>query len=475
MRLLNTADTQRISPSDIADIVAETYDVAIIGAGLTGLRLAEQLTAADISTIVLEAADRPGGRVLTRQPSPGCPVDLGAEFVGPTQNRVLALAKCTGVTLEEITTAGNNLFESSQGISCYPATDAIPPVDAESLAHLMTCAVALNTAAHEHTGDDTASTQDTSVAAWIRGHETSALCAELLTFVCRSIASAEPDTVSMRHLLWQVRAAGDRDNAGSIFRIISTTDGAQKYRIAEGAGEMVRRLAYSAGCHIVGDAPVRQIDAADGIYRVRGSDFCVAAHTVVVAMSPPLAARLAYDFPLTPAVASHHRAYRIGRSIKFAALYDDAFWSDDGLSGHFNSTIGPIQSIYSRSYAQRGAALVGFVKADDAAVLAAAGDAGIQHGIDDHLVRAFGPNACLHRHLAVQNWDDSTWSGGCPCGYAPVGQRDPFGGAPGAVHQDGVYWCATESATHWRGYMDGALGAADVLFDTLAAQPAFAQ
>jgi len=67
--------------------IPESVDVAIIGAGLSGLTAARDLLAGGKSVLVLEARDRVGGKVLNRPLKNGGVTEVGAEFVGPTQDR----------------------------------------------------------------------------------------------------------------------------------------------------------------------------------------------------------------------------------------------------------------------------------------------------------------------------------------------------------------------------------------------------
>src|SRR5579872_5909690 len=73
-------------------------DVVVIGAGLAGLTAARILTANNVDVIVLEARNRVGGRMYTRPASDGTLLDLGAQWIGPTQERLAALAADLGVS-----------------------------------------------------------------------------------------------------------------------------------------------------------------------------------------------------------------------------------------------------------------------------------------------------------------------------------------------------------------------------------------
>ncbi len=56
-------------------------DVAVIGAGAAGIAAARQLQAAGLSTVILEARDRVGGRAHTNVAHFGFPVDIGAAWL----------------------------------------------------------------------------------------------------------------------------------------------------------------------------------------------------------------------------------------------------------------------------------------------------------------------------------------------------------------------------------------------------------
>jgi monoamine oxidase len=73
-------------------------DVLVLGAGVAGLAAAADLASKGLRVTVLEARDRPGGRVWTRH-VPGCPapLELGAEFVHGGDRAFQRLVRRSGV------------------------------------------------------------------------------------------------------------------------------------------------------------------------------------------------------------------------------------------------------------------------------------------------------------------------------------------------------------------------------------------
>lgn len=69
-------------------------DVIIIGAGLSGLRIAQQLHQANIRVKLLDARERPGGRIHSKRIAHGVSegrLDMGPSWFWPWQKRMMAL------------------------------------------------------------------------------------------------------------------------------------------------------------------------------------------------------------------------------------------------------------------------------------------------------------------------------------------------------------------------------------------------
>ena len=68
-------------------------DLVVVGAGLAGLSAARAAASAGASVVVVEARDRVGGRTLNEEIGDGQVVEVGGQWIGPTQNRIAALAR----------------------------------------------------------------------------------------------------------------------------------------------------------------------------------------------------------------------------------------------------------------------------------------------------------------------------------------------------------------------------------------------
>jgi monoamine oxidase len=112
--------------------VPEHVDVVVVGAGLAGLLAARELLAANVSVLVLEARDRVGGRLLNHTLANGTVVEVGGQWVGPTQDRVLALAEELGVGLFPTYTEGEHFLAIDGAVKRYGGEDFDLPGDASA-------------------------------------------------------------------------------------------------------------------------------------------------------------------------------------------------------------------------------------------------------------------------------------------------------------------------------------------------------
>lgn len=90
------------SPSLAAVGGFDQVDIAVVGAGAAGIAAARRIAAAKRRVVVIEAADRIGGRCFTDTTSFGVPVDRGAHWIHvPDLNPLMRLAPQAGVEVAQ--------------------------------------------------------------------------------------------------------------------------------------------------------------------------------------------------------------------------------------------------------------------------------------------------------------------------------------------------------------------------------------
>ena len=283
----------------------DTADVVVVGAGLAGLSAAQNLIDAGKKVVVLEARDRVGGRVGNFNISNGGVVEIGAAFVGPTQDYVLTLAEELSVQLFSEFVAGNTVFFTHGQATHFSSGNAIPPLDDASALQLGNLINELDTMAQSIDVNTPWTNQNASLwdsmtfSTFLSIITTSKAAADIVETATAAVFSAQSSELSLLYVLAYVAAAGNETTPGTFERLIGGTGAAQESRIIGGTGLLPLGLANKIGNeNIVLNAPVRSIIGDASGYTVSSLNYSVQAQHVVVAMSPPMAARIYYDPPL---------------------------------------------------------------------------------------------------------------------------------------------------------------------------------
>ncbi|MEO8603424.1 MAG: FAD-dependent oxidoreductase, partial [bacterium] len=85
-------------------------DAVVVGAGLAGLSAARALQRAGHRVVVLEARQRVGGRTHSIDVG-GARLDVGGQWIGPTQQRMVGLARELGLATFPTFHQGRKLLE----------------------------------------------------------------------------------------------------------------------------------------------------------------------------------------------------------------------------------------------------------------------------------------------------------------------------------------------------------------------------
>ena len=430
-------------------------DVLVVGAGFAGLAAARALAAGGAEPLVIEARDRVGGRVLDHPIGDGAVVELGAGFVGPGQDRMLALTEAVGVEIFPTYTGGKNLLESEGRYMRYSGT--IPRLRPLALLDAGQAMFRLDRFARrvereEPWRTDRASESDSETfAAWIERNAYTQQVRRLLAVPCKTLWGAEPEELSLLYTGAYGRAAG------GLNRLLDTPRGAQESRFVGGPNLVARRVAEELGDRVRLESPVARIEQAEHTVRVRTPTDDFLARRTIVALPPPLVDKIEFDPPLSAERQALNQRMPMGRLMKCFAVYPEPFWRDDGLSGEAVSDSGPATITFDTSPPSGSpGALLGFVGAAEADALARMSDAERREAVLEGFVRLFGPRAAEPDDWILQDWPAERWSGGGPVAYMPPGVLTDAGRAlrePSGL----VHWAGTETATRWTGYMDGAV------------------
>jgi monoamine oxidase len=451
-------------------------DVVVVGAGLAGLKAATDLDAAGLDVRLVEARERVGGRTLNHSVGErdDAVVEVGGQWVGPTQLEVLRVARDLGLETYPTYCEGENVFEDDRGrISRYTGT--IPRINPLVLADYGQAALRLDRLAKKVAVDAPWTTPKAerldaeTFATWIRRNSRSRLGRLTLETACRAVFSVEPSELSLLHVLFYIRSAGGWDP------LLDTPDGAQQDRIVGGSQLISLRLAERLGNRVELERPVRTIrQDADGV-EVDG----IRARHVVVAVPPALAGRIVYDPPLPATRDQLTQRMPMGAVIKTMAIYDEPFWRERGLSGQATSLPGPAQVIFDNTPpAGSPGVLLGFLEGADARKLGAESEETRRAAVTANFARIFGERAKSPIGYVERDWSSDEWSRGCYAGVFGPGAWTQYGRALRAPIGR-IHWAGTETATRWMGYFDGAIqsgkrAAAEVLADARDREPAAA-
>ena len=434
-------------------------DVAVVGAGLAGLSAARALAAAGRSVVVLEARDRVGGRTLNEPvgEAPEQVVELGAQWVGPTQHRLLALARELGIATYPTHAEGEFLFAAGQKVDRYRGT--IPPMNPVALADLGQAMARLNLMARgvpldaPWTARRAERYDGQTFESWLRRNVRAPSARAMLRLALEAVWAIDATEPSLLHVLFYIHSAGKLET------LLDTEAGAQQDRFVGGTQLISERMAEDLD--VVLGAPVRAIAQDDSGVTVRAGGEEVRAARAIVAVPVPLGASIAWTPALLYDRVGLVQRMAMGSVVKCMAVYDEPFWRADGLSGQAAALDGPVKVVYDNSPpGGRPGVLLGFFEAR-------AAQAAMRMAVEDRrttvltaFARFFGARALSPERYVDRAWGEDEWSRGCYGAYLPPGGWTGFG--PALRRPVGrVHWAGAETATVWNGYMDGAVSSGE--------------
>ncbi len=478
---------------------ANYVDVLIIGAGLAGLSAARELQKQGLSYRLLEGRDRVGGRVWTTTLANGTQVDLGAQWLAPSQTEMHDLCREFGLETYPTYELGDYLEtkngQTSRILANAPDSNPLinrleswakkgvrwgidfwvaavqerdiatvksilkQPIDYFYYRNSFTNALQ----AFEELADSVDlirpwQTENISVldsqtfGDWLDLRELPPECWDYFCMLSHTMFAVEPHEVSLFHVLFYIKSAG------GLRCLTSTVGGAQQDLIKGGAGQIAECLADVVGRdHICFNTEVEAIvQNEDGVMVGTGRGAFWGGRVIVT-----IPAHMTDQIDFTPALPIERVALTdrvaMGKGIKVIAVYDRPFWRDQGLSGQALSYDDPLQIYYDYSPLDGTCGvLLSFFEADHGR---RAADLSPELRRDTALaamVRHFGPEAAHPIDYLELDWSFQPYTqGGYSCHFKPGAWHrfeDVLWRPTGRIH-----WAGSELSPIWYGFMEGAV------------------
>lgn len=435
-------------------------DVVVVGAGFAGLSAARALVSAGKTVAVLEARDRVGGRTFTKTlPGPGAPwIDVGGQWIGPTQHEITALVRELGVKTFPTWTRGDNLVIVKERAKRYRGT--IPRVALLSLLDLGQAQWRLESMAKQVPLDapwnakKAAEWDAQSLGDWLDRNVRTKTARALFDAGLETVYAAKGHEISLLHALFYVRSGGSLD---ILLGSEENKNGAQATRIVGGMQPVASLLSASLDVRLT--HAVRRIENGERgvIVHHDGDGGSLRAERVIIAIPPKLVPEIRFEPQLQGRRAELVKSMPMGAVIKHTAVYDKPFWRDEGLSGMVVSDTGPIHVVFDNSLPDgEHGILIGFSEAEEARKLASLREDERRDAAVACFTRYFGDRAQKPVAYVDHVWEHDPWSGGCYGAFMPPGVWTKLGTSI-REPQGRIHWAGTETATVWNGYIDGAI------------------
>ncbi len=431
------------------------YDCIIIGAGYAGLTAARNLKRAGKNILLLEARDRVGGRIYTQWINDKIYLDLGGQWIGPTQHAMYALCKEYQVSTFPTYNKGRSSLYFSNQLKRYKGL--IPPLPLLALLSLQKGINRINKLAKQVSlqqpwqSPNAQGWDSITTAEWMKQNIRNEKARTMFQLAYEAIFASDPRYVSFLHTLFYIKSGQNFET------LMNIRNGAQQYRISGGAQSICNQMAEELKDVLRLENAVTQISQSDKIVEVKGNHFTYKAKKIIVAVPPPLANAITYEQELPEERIMLLKQYFMGNVVKCYAIYKKPFWREKKLNG-LCAMPGQFISVTFDNSPEDGSKgiLMGFSLAEKAKELMSFDETARKDLVLDCFSKFLGDEAMRCEYYTDQYFTQEPWSGGCYAGLMPplaitstaTTLRKPCG------H---IHWAGTETSDEWNGYMEGAV------------------
>jgi putrescine oxidase len=391
------------------------FDVVVVGAGVTGLTVANRLHAAGRRVLVLEARDRVGGRLLTEEVD-GVRLEVGGQWVSPDQTALLALIDELNLEMYSRYRAGDSIYIGRDGVRRTFSGERFPvsettAAEVERLVKELDGLAAQMDPLEPWEHPDAEALDRISFAAWLAEQTDDPEARDNVGLYVGPAMLTKP-----AHSFSALSAVLMAASAGGFSHLVDA-DFILDRRVVGGLQRVPLALASrlpEGTVHL--DEAVTKIEWTGGgatVFTGRGG---YRARNVVLAVPPTLVSRVQYVPALPPVQAQMRQHISFGLVIKLHVTYATPFWRDLGLSGTAFSPYSLVHEAYDNTNedveGETRGTLVGFVSDVKADSLLTLDPESRRRKVLEALAAYYGEQALTPVHYYESPWMADEWTVG---------------------------------------------------------------
>ena len=304
--------------------------IAIVGAGITGIRAAQILEQAGENPTLFEARSYLGGRTKTANPKDQVKYEAGGEWLDSDHCRTIAWIESLGLKLQPRTPLKDKFIHKGQSTTT-PWQDCEESEQAVEQAAKQICRTLRKPAwKNEDKKDLDAQTVDD----FIRSHATSGRGHAWVTAKYRSDEGEDLTKVGL--LGWL---------AGFTHYVDRAQDVASAYRVQGGLSEAVHKAANTLAARPVLNAPLRRVEQSPGKVRLSFEGHEAEFDRVIITLPPRAISQVDFNHQLDHQICLAQQSVGAARAIKIAWQFRSKWWEAEGWSGGMFCD-GPVQQTW---------------------------------------------------------------------------------------------------------------------------------
>ncbi|KAI4545497.1 hypothetical protein MJG53_019618 [Ovis ammon polii x Ovis aries] len=241
--------------------------------------------------------------------------------------------------------------------------------------------------------------------------------------------------------------------------------GQEERKFVGGSGQVSERIMELLGDRVKLERPVIHIDqTGENVLVETLNHELYEAKYVISAVPPVLGMKIHFNPPLPMMRNQLITRVPLGSVIKSIVYYKEPFWRNMDYCGSMIIEGEEAPVAYTLDDTKPDGsypAIIGFILAHKARKLARLTKEERLKKLCDLYAKVLGSQEALHPvHYEEKNWCEEQYSAGCYTSYFPPGIMTQYGRV---LRQPvgRIYFAGTETATHWSGYMEGAVEAGE--------------